>query len=176
MKPLTGIVRAAFLGFFASHIPITLIVDGQAVFPPSLVPQFAKDVLRWYSTTFNDRLMTPPYDNIFFTSFIWCELLFQLPFFVIATNVLCGKKVDGTGWFRSLCLIYGAHTCTTLIPILVSIANQSENTTKEKIILVAFYLPYLIFPFWLTLICLFNKDILLDRQKCETQYIHAKVH
>jgi hypothetical protein len=159
MKPITGHTRTMFLLFFGSHIPITLLMDGQAALPSRFYPQFATEMLTWYTTTFNDKLMTPPCDNIFFKSFIWCELLFQLPFFFLATHVLYHMNVSGNGWFRSICMIYGAHTCTTLVPILASILSDTDSLTVEKAVLLGFYLPYLIFPAWLMLICFTNDDI-----------------
>jgi hypothetical protein len=55
MLTLRGNTRIAFLLFFASHIPITLLIDGQAFFRRSLYPQGFQDVVDWYAVTFKVR-------------------------------------------------------------------------------------------------------------------------
>jgi hypothetical protein len=52
MPTLQGHTRTAFLCFFASHIPITLLLDSQAVFPRHYYPQIVRDAVDWYSITF----------------------------------------------------------------------------------------------------------------------------
>lgn len=41
-----------------------------------------RDVLEWYSADFKDPMVTDPPQ--WFKSFIFCEALFQLPFFPVA--------------------------------------------------------------------------------------------
>ena len=52
-------------------------------------------------------------------------------------------------WFRTTCIIYGAHTSTTLIPILATVLLNPEATVLNKVMCASVYLPYLIFPAWL---------------------------
>mmetsp|Transcript_18130 Transcript_18130/g.25807 ORF Transcript_18130/g.25807 Transcript_18130/m.25807 type:complete len:176 (+) Transcript_18130:92-619(+) len=172
---LTGVTRYVFSIFFASHIPITLFIDGQVIFPKNWVPKPCQDALEFYSRTFSDHLMTPPYDNIFFSSFVLCELLFQLPFFVVATYALVtSDKISGKGWFRSACMIYGAHTTTTLVPILASIVTEKATTGIQKMTLFLFYFPYLLFPLWLTIIAATTEDMFHDKSRKEDA-VHAKI-
>lgn len=160
MSALTGATRTAFIGFFASHIPITLLVDGQAFIPRSLYPTAITDVLEWYTTTFADNLMKPPQYDIWFSSIVACEILFQLPFFAYALYALLDpNRVSGRGGFRSACLIYGSHTATTLVPILATIATDPETDFMQRAKLFGFYLPYLIFPLWLVYIAVRNEDV-----------------
>ena len=98
--------------------------------------------------------MTHPTEP-WFTSLVSIEILFQLPFFVYAVNSLLNNKFGPH--FRSLCIVYGASTATTLVPILASIASDTDTTASEKGILFGFYLPYLIFPLWLTIISVFDE-------------------
>jgi len=56
MLTLQGNTRIAFLLFFSSHIPITLLVDGQAFFRRSFYPQALQDVVDWYAVTFKVRV------------------------------------------------------------------------------------------------------------------------
>ena len=155
-----GATRIAFLIFFASHIPITLLVDGQAFLPRSLYPTAIQDVLTWYCATFADNLMQPPAYDVWFSSVVACEILFQLPFFAYAVYALLDpERVNGRGIFRSACLIYGSHTATTLVPILATIATDPETNWAQRATLFGFYLPYLVFPLWLVYIAVRNEDV-----------------
>lgn len=44
--------------YFVALIPITLLVDLQAFYPPAVVPQYLKDVNAYYMKTSADPLMT----------------------------------------------------------------------------------------------------------------------
>lgn len=150
MKAFTGATLNAFLIFFSSHVPISLVVDSQALLPETLYPQALKDLLDWYADFCQDPLMTrPTFAGPWFRSFVLGELLFQLPFFVIAVRMMRSGQSTWPEWFRTLCIIYGAHTSTTLIPILATVIMNSESSTLHKIMTVSVYLPYLLFPAWL---------------------------
>jgi len=165
MLTLRGNTRIAFLLFFASHIPITLLIDGQAFFRRSLYPQGFQDVVDWYAVTFKDKLMEHPVQP-WFSSLVSIEVIFQLPFFFLAIYAILqqpkhshNRAIRGDGPFKSLCIIYGSSTATTLVPILQCILTNEETYMSEKGILLGFYLPYLIFPVWLVLIAVCNDDI-----------------
>jgi hypothetical protein len=161
MKVLEGGLRTAFLIFFISHIPITILVDGQAVFS-RLYPSSFLNLVAWYSDLFGDVLMRRSTDNNkdWFASLVLCELLFQIPFFFVAARMILSyptKTVqqeaqssnrstkngntkqrfvhdeDYPSWFRSTCIIYGAHTSTTLVPILATFAMSQEMTISQKV-------------------------------------------
>lgn len=156
---LQGYTRTAFLCFFMSHIPITLIIDGQAFFPRHYYPKILQDIVDWYATTFKDKLMQHPPPN-WFSSLVAIEVLFQLPFFFVAVYAFHpSTRLCGDGLFRSLCIIYGSSTATTLIPILSSIISDEDTTIEEKGILLGFYLPYLIFPIWLVSIAVCEQNV-----------------
>ena len=97
-----------------------------------------------------------------FRSLVGLELFFQLPFFVIALCALTYRGGADSGAkatsflspdkFRSLCMIYGASTSTTLVPILATVVMDDKITASEKSMLFAFYMPYFVFPFWLMLL------------------------
>ena len=137
--------RILFLVYFITHIPITLLIDLQALlgdhYPPVL-----QNIYLWYTTSYNDVLMTEK--PIWLRSFITAELLFQLPFFFIAVYGFWMKKI----WIRTPSIIYGAHTTTTVIPILSEIIFSTKNTLQEKYILFGFYFPYFFVPFLLMVI------------------------
>uniref|UniRef100_A0A7S4N251 EXPERA domain-containing protein n=1 Tax=Odontella aurita TaxID=265563 RepID=A0A7S4N251_9STRA len=168
MRHLTGATRTAFLLFFASHIPITLLVDGQAFLPHSIYPQAVLDVRQWYASTFKDALMAEPFEP-WFKSFVACEIVLQLPFFVYAVRALLNPPTTakGKGLFRTLSLIYGSHTATTLIPILIATLADETTTAREKAALFGFYLPYLIFPVWLVAIAVVSEDVFGGSRGCK---------
>lgn len=159
MPSLTGATRLAFLIFFASHIPITLLMNGQTVLPEVLFPDALRGILPFYAAQFNDTLMTAPFDT-WFQSFVVCEVFLQVPFFIYAVKSLMNwQSTDGSGWFRTACLLYGAHAVTTLIPILAETIFNNVNTPTEKCILYGFYIPYLIFPSYLVYIAATNDTV-----------------
>lgn len=111
-----------------------------------------------------------------FKSLVVFELIFQMPFFLLAIYAIMyrnssGRIIRGDGIFRSLCMIYGSSTATTLIPIFASMAfAQSDATTfVERGTLVCFYLPYAIFPIWLVVIAACEEDVFgtvgMDRKR-----------
>ena len=95
---------------------------------------------------------------IWFQSVILAEVFLQLPFFLISLTVLWpeAEKHDShyPRWFQSLCLVYGAHVPTTLIPILGTFWTSSEMTNIQVAMTTAVYLPYLLFPLHLLYLAL----------------------
>ena len=156
MKALEGNTRRAMFYFCASHIIFTTMLDGQSIAQP-LYPQPLQDLSHWYVATFQDPLMSAaPGELVWFQSLICCELLVQLPFFC------CGCYYFGNhgssqayndyyypGWFRSYCIAYGAHTATTMVPILTTLVTTPSLSSQQMYILLGFYLPYLFFPLWI---------------------------
>jgi hypothetical protein len=173
MIAIQGGWRTAFLIFFISHIPITILIDGQAVFSP-LYPRFLVDVVASYADCFGDVLMgkAPSLELIWFSAVVGCEIICQLPFFFVATKMLLSypksktihRKPNPTStsyanyddsntypaWFRTACLIYGSHVTTTLVPIMATIIASTETSISQKCTTLAIYSPYLIFPVTLT--------------------------
>jgi len=136
MAPL---LRWVFFIYFASHIPITLLIDAQGV-SSAFHPQACKDLLAWYTKEFGDFLMASPPQ--WFQSIVACELLFQLPFFFFAVYGFW----FGKNWLRLPCLVYGAHVATTLVPILDAFARAADLTLEQKTTLISIYAPYLLVP------------------------------
>ncbi|XP_012582097.1 PREDICTED: transmembrane protein 97 [Condylura cristata] len=144
------------LGFyFLSHIPITLLLDLQAVLPHELYPVELTKLLKWYVKEFKDPLLQDP--PSWFKSFLFCELVFQLPFFPIATYAFFK---GGCKWIRTPAIIYAVHTITTLIPILSTFLfedfskasgfkGQGPKTIRERLTLASVYAPYLLIPLML---------------------------
>ena len=151
MKVIEGASRVAFLAFFLSHIPITLFVDAQGLFGPHY-PKLLTDLIAWYCGLFGDVLMknAPSGEYAWFSSLIGCEILFQLPFFIVAARtIMTAGKCNGSSttnpsdggstpqesypeWFRIACIVYGSHVSTTLVPILSCFVWSEEMTTGQK--------------------------------------------
>jgi hypothetical protein len=140
--------RIVFLAYFLTHIPATLLIDAQVLLPARLVPRFAQSLLQWHISTNNDVLMAnqPPWLRIF----VACELVFQLPFFFVASHAIWKRRNDLNGWF----IAYGAHTATTLAPIAQYILEYPGLSVRDKCALVGIYAPYLVVPLWIVWVML----------------------
>ena len=161
MTVLQGNTKIAFLCFFISHIPITLLIDGQAFFPRHYYPQILQDVVDWYAATFKDKLMTHPVVQPWFSSLVAIEILFQLPFFFYAVSAMLKRKDIN----KNLSIMYGSSTATTLIPIFACILTDEKTTILEKAVLLSFYLPYFFFPLWLIMIAASEQNTMDIKKK-----------
>uniref|UniRef100_A0A8C6D4C5 Transmembrane protein 97 n=1 Tax=Moschus moschiferus TaxID=68415 RepID=A0A8C6D4C5_MOSMO len=151
------------LGFyFLSHIPITLLMDLQGVLPRDLYPVELRNLQQWYIEEFKDPLLQNP--PVWFKSFLFCELVFQLPFFPIAAYAFFK---GGCKWIRTPAIIYSVHTMTTLIPILSTLLlddfskasrfrGQGPQTFQERLFLLSVYIPYFLIPLVLLLFMVRN--------------------
>ncbi|KAG0748804.1 hypothetical protein G6F57_004858 [Rhizopus arrhizus] len=130
--------------YFLSHIPITLLLDLQAIYPPNWVPQPLLDITTRYIDILNDPLMNP-IKNVhmyWFKSFVFCEAFLQLPFFFVAAYGVYHKKL----WIRLPLVVYGTHVATTVIPCLAEIAWGSKLNYFQTFGLLSLYLPYFLIP------------------------------
>ncbi len=117
----------------------------------------------------NANRMRAPHDT-WFQSIVFGEIIFQLPFFFYVLYGLWNPtKVDGSGLFRSLCAVYGAHTSTTLIPILACHVMNPDANAREKVAIVSISLPYLLFPLWMVFICIVSRDVFFDGGASQTE-------
>jgi len=135
--------------FFGTHIPITLFVDGQALLPPYLYTWGPGAMLKWYVSWSKDSLMSPGQHPLWFKSIIFFELVLQVPFFFWALQVLLSPpSVKEPKLFRPIAIAYGAHTSTTLVPILASFLFFQDKgfTDFHRWQLILIYLPYLLVP------------------------------
>ena len=79
-------------------------------------------------------MATPP---LWLKALICCELTFQLPFFFYAVWALLSKSES----IRFPGLIYGAHTATTMVPVLSHFIFAEDIKVEEKAVLIGFYAP-----------------------------------
>lgn len=141
--------RTLFLIYFISHIPITLLIDMQAVFG-AVYPTALRDIITWYGKSFNDVLMSHP--PIWFKSFIVAETFLQLPFFFFAIWGLVNKN----NIIRIPGIIYGAHVATTVWTILCEFQFHDSITPRQKLILSLIYMPYFAVPLLFTMVLAWN--------------------
>ncbi|KAL7400877.1 hypothetical protein ABVT39_019191 [Epinephelus coioides] len=148
------VLEIIFFFYFASHIPITVFIDLQALLPGYVYPQPLRDLLRWYAEEFKDPMVLYPPE--WFSSFIFCEAVFQTPFFPVAAYAFLK---GGCKWIRTPAIVYSTHVATTLIPIVAHILlfkfpmkpHPGPQTLQERWLLVSIYLPYLLVPVLLLL-------------------------
>ncbi|KAM6933097.1 sigma intracellular receptor 2 [Xenentodon cancila] len=153
------VLEIIFFFYFATHIPITLFIDLQALLPGHVYPQSLTELLRWYAEEFKDPLVRDPPE--WFQSFIFCEALFQTPFFPIAAYAFLK---GGCKWIRTPAIVYSTHVATTLVPILAHILfykfpvkpHPGPQTLQERWLLVSIYAPYLLVPVLLLLTMLLS--------------------
>jgi EXPERA (EXPanded EBP superfamily) len=175
MKALSGATRWAFIIFFATHIVYTVLVDGQIVWA-EVYPTLLLDFKAWYVANFNDPLLAPP-SPLWFQSIVVLECTFQLSFFVVACYYLCNStRLSYPTWFRYACITYGAHTATTMVPILACLATNVNATTMERYRILSVYMPYLMFPVWLWTIAVSSTDdtTSADRATAPSDNLRAK--
>ncbi|XP_075052855.1 sigma intracellular receptor 2 [Mixophyes fleayi] len=159
MASLTRLLEWIFFFYFFSHIPITLLVDLQAVLPASWYPQQLLDLMNWYTVNFKDHLMKDP--PPWFMSFVYCEAIVQLPFFPVAAYAFFK---GGCRWIRIPAIVYSSHVATTVLPILAQLlygdfpktSQLGTPNQQERLTLVSIYAPYLVIPLLILVTMLFN--------------------
>lgn len=130
--------------------------------PLAWFPQILLDLGSFEVNLLNDRLMGQSRTMPWFQSLVACELVFQLPFFFYALHTILRTTTHPPGVkqrnvatvpsssypesFRRACIAYGAHTATTLAPILTFFWTVDSVTTLQRSILTAVYFPYLAIP------------------------------
>ncbi|XP_059956147.1 sigma intracellular receptor 2-like [Mesoplodon densirostris] len=148
--------------YFLSHIPITLLVDMQAALPRDLYRVELRNLRQWYTEEFKDPLLHNP--PVWFKSFLFCKLMFQLPFFLIPIYVFVH---GGCRWIHTPAIIYSVDTMTTLIPILSTFLlqdfskascfrGQGSKTFHERLFHISVYITYFLIPLILLLFMLWN--------------------
>lgn len=162
------VLEIIFFFYFASHIPITLFIDLQALLPEHVFPQQLRDLLKWYAQEFKDPMVMVPPE--WFKSFIYCEAFLQMPFFPIAAYAFLK---GGCKWIRTPAIVYSVHVATTLLPILAHILfhqfpkepHPGPQTPQERWLLVSIYAPYLLVPLLITFTMLLSSTYNSDTKR-----------
>ncbi|GAB5360493.1 hypothetical protein AAMO2058_000632900 [Amorphochlora amoebiformis] len=142
--------RGVLLVYFATHVPITALIDSQAVLPRHFFPEIIRRLLDWHITTHSDILMENKPN--WFRCLIWTEIVLQLPFFVLATWYLAKTREFE---IRYLFITYASHVTTTMVPILGTFLLEESLSWRTRGVLIAIYCPYLVVP--LAILILFWK-------------------
>ncbi|KAJ1926702.1 Transmembrane protein 97 [Tieghemiomyces parasiticus] len=138
----------AFFIYFVVHIPTTIFIDSQILLPSAYVPAALNGLIRFWIDLSGDPFiqldglgLVP--GNVWFQTFVACELLIQLPFFFYAAF---GLYRDAPGVRLPLGL-YGAHVATTVLPILTSVwFGEPQLGGDQRLLLTAVYVPYFVVP------------------------------
>ncbi|KAI0064001.1 hypothetical protein BV25DRAFT_1823493 [Artomyces pyxidatus] len=150
--------------FFLMHIPATLLVDCQALYPASYVPDIVKAIPAWYVGMSGDPLIGGVMDYlgdgpnlVWFKTFLYLEAIFQLPVFVLGAR---GLWKDNQGIY-TLLAIYGASTSTTTLACLGILANTPTTspetiaaevvsiTLEQRLMLFSSYIPFFLVPLYM---------------------------
>ncbi|KAJ1735140.1 hypothetical protein LPJ61_000703 [Coemansia biformis] len=135
-----------YLAYFATHIPTTLLVDVLPLAPADAIPAPLLALNGFLTGALGDPFMVigqARTDLTWFRSMLACELALQLPFFFYAVWALwtgCPRR-------HLPLLVYGTHVSTTMVPILGTLIRGAiDRTCRERWLLAAMYLPYLLLP------------------------------
>lgn len=156
MEKKSSYIRYFCILFFAVHIPTTILVDAQAVFPRHHFPAFARTMLDDFIHRSGDPLMSEPREG-WFLSLIWTEIVIQLPFFLVALYAFLLKKP----WIRTPASAYGGFVCATMVPILHEICMTETIDVTKKVMLLCMYLPYFVVPCLIVIWCCVCSDRVL---------------
>ncbi|OCH87826.1 hypothetical protein OBBRIDRAFT_837098 [Obba rivulosa] len=152
--------------FFMIHLPATLLVDLQALYPAHLVPPVIAQIPEYYITMSNDPLIGgvmgligDPAHFVWFRTFLFLEALFQIPVFILGMRGLWNDSRS----IYVLLLIYAASTTTTTLPCLSVILTTPLTTLKTQVADIAFitplqqwlllssYIPFFLIPLMMTI-------------------------
>ncbi|WVQ75387.1 hypothetical protein IAR50_005007 [Cryptococcus sp. DSM 104548] len=142
---------SVWFAFCIFHLPISILLDCQSLYPPSLVPAFLRKFMLWSAAMTRDPILLSADRPEFgwLRCFFWLEAFFQIPCFAIGAWGLWNddKRV------YPLLIAYGASTATTLLPCLQAILYpsptsiiQPPHTTAEIVSLLSEYVPFLVIP------------------------------
>eukprot|EP00047_Mylnosiga_fluctuans_P007792 m.255537 g.255537 ORF g.255537 m.255537 type:complete len:167 (-) comp19552_c0_seq1:75-575(-) len=112
--------------YFGTHIPISIVLDSQVVFPRAWYPAFATNLFDFYTSNFPDFLFANCRTRYPYVRWIGvCEVFLQLPFFFVALYALARRRE----WIRIPAIIYCTHVPTTVIP---AVADFLQNPEAEQ--------------------------------------------
>jgi len=137
-RKMNNLLRRIFIAYFATHIPATILIDSQAIVPGRFIPSFAKRLLEFHIKTNDDFLMLE--QPLWLKSFIFFEVLVQLPLFCILLRKLSRKEEKN---IRLIGCAYSSHVMTTMVPILTEIYHRGSFS------LFMIYFPYFFVPLML---------------------------
>ncbi|KAG9312794.1 transmembrane protein 6/97 [Chiua virens] len=150
--------------FFVMHLPASLLVDGQALYPSAVVPSFISQLPKMYTQLSADPLISGAMgyvgessNFVWFKTFLCVEMFFQVPVFILG---MIGLWKDCRSVYLLL-LVYGASTATTTLPcVTVLLATPTTSaqtiaagiqsvTPSQRLMLLSSYLPFFLLPLYM---------------------------
>ncbi|KAG0156625.1 Integral membrane protein, putative [Penicillium digitatum] len=151
-----------YLLFFVIHVPIILLIDTVPLLPPILQTNLSHQLREFYITTYRDKFFEDP--PIWFTVFIWMELLYHLPLSIWATRGL----LEGHPLVPVHLLVFGIQAFITTLTSLVVMWSWTDRSAAEKQQLTMLYAPYLALGGFMALDMVFRlRDKLMPKSKRE---------
>ncbi|KAH0836533.1 transmembrane protein 6/97, partial [Lanmaoa asiatica] len=146
------------------HLPASLLLDCQPLYPPNIVPSFIKQLPKTYTQLSADPLISgvmgytgESTNFLWFKTFLFVEVFFQVPVFIIGIR---GLWKDSHSIYL-LMLVYGASTATTTLPCLTVLlstpttsaqtiaAGVQSITLSQRFLLFSSYFPFFLLPFFM---------------------------
>ncbi|KAF9475209.1 hypothetical protein BDN70DRAFT_957713 [Pholiota conissans] len=147
--------------FFTVHLPASLLVDLQWIYPKQFIPSFMSGFLNFYIDLSRDPLIGGLAgvfgDNThltWFKTFITLEAIFQIPVFIIGLQGL--RK--GSRSIYPLLAAYGASSATTTLACLTTVLQTPfvlpgasakgvvGVTQAQRLLLLSSYVPFFLIP------------------------------
>jgi len=110
-----------FLAYFIVHLPISLLIDTQLIFPRDPFPPFLRAVVDDWVRDVDDQLVgTRP---LWYRTFVWCEMLLHIPYFLFAIYAFARER----RWIRQITLVYAAQVLGSMVPIVIESWQRSTS-------------------------------------------------
>ncbi|KAF9244673.1 transmembrane protein 6/97 [Melanogaster broomeanus] len=154
-----------YFTFFLIHLPASLLLDCQALYPSWLIPSFISGLPKMYTDFSADPLINGAMGHvgeashfIWFKSFLAVEAFFQVPVFILGMR---GLWKDSPSIYV-LILVYAASTATTTLPCLAVLlatpvtsaqtiaAGIPSITSFQRLLLLSSYVPFFLLPLFMT--------------------------
>ncbi|KAH7927353.1 hypothetical protein BV22DRAFT_1061233 [Leucogyrophana mollusca] len=163
--PLTSRpLDVVYFAFFLIHIPATIMIDLQALYPTTVIPSVIRGLPKLYSDMSSDPLISGVMGYlgeealsrlVWFKTFLAVEAVFQLPVFVLGLRGLW----TGSRSIYVLLLIYAASTATTTLPCLSVLLTTPVSSSPigvhsitpfQRLLLLSSYVPFFLIPLVMT--------------------------
>lgn len=85
-----------YIAFFLVHLAASVVLDTQLLFPnyKEWFPNFATQLSEYYAQSSNDPTIRDGILQPWFRSYVWCELLVQVPVFIVGSLGLWKGKLE----------------------------------------------------------------------------------
>lgn len=133
-----------YIVYFVVHFFVSLLIDSAIALPDKLTLPIQHKLLEIQISQNKDFLLVQK--PVWLQTFVWVEIILQLPFFVWAAYALAKKNRKA----YVACLIYGVEASTTTLGCLGEVAC-GDLASGDKLKLLAIYLPTFLIPLWMTI-------------------------